>query len=53
MDGTTRAVESQDAINRFNAPSSLDSVALICTKRFEVGTNFASAHTVIGYHCHG
>jgi hypothetical protein len=53
LDGTTRAVERQDVINRFNAPSSLDSVALICTNGLGVGTNFAGAHTVIGYDCHG
>jgi SNF2 family DNA or RNA helicase len=53
MDGATRAVERQDAIGRFNAPSSLDSVALICTKGLGVGTNFTTADTVIEYHCHG
>jgi len=53
MDGMTRTVERQDAINCFKAPFSLDSVALICTKGLGVGTNFAAADTVIGYHCHG
>jgi hypothetical protein len=32
MDETTGAVERQHAITRFNAPDSLDSVSLICTK---------------------
>jgi hypothetical protein len=53
MDGTTRAAERQDAINRFNAPYSLDSVALICTNGLGVGTNFAAADTVIVYDDHG
>jgi SNF2 family DNA or RNA helicase len=39
MDGTTRAMDRQEAIDRFNAPNSLDSVALICTKGLGVGTN--------------
>jgi hypothetical protein len=53
MDGTTRAVERQKAIDCFNAPNSLDSVALICTKGLGVGTNCAAAAAAIGYHCHG
>jgi chromodomain-helicase-DNA-binding protein 7 len=53
LDGTSRAVERQDAINYFNSPYSLDSAALICTKGLGVGTNFAAADRVIGYDGHG
>jgi SNF2 family DNA or RNA helicase len=53
LEGTTRVAGRQKAINRFNPPSSLDSVTLICIKGLGVGTNFAAADAVIGCHCYG
>jgi len=43
----------QDAINRFNAPDSLGSVALIGPKGRGVETNFTAADTLTVYDSHG
>jgi hypothetical protein len=53
MHGITGAIERQHVINCFNAPDSPNSVALICIKWLWVGTNIATADTVIASDSYG